>query len=139
MRIQLIAAGLGLGLVACSGGAPGLVNTCNHEGELATVGEHCPATYDGTEANVPMCPTAFVGFPVYDRVVWQCQDLSVLQFWSGFGALVCYYDTVSRALVGAEIHGDTSCDGTLRGIEAGRINSMCRENAPLFSGKCAAP
>jgi hypothetical protein len=95
--------------------------------------------YDGSEANVPACPAASAGFPIQDRTVWQCQDLTVLQFWSGFAALVCYYDTTSHALVGAEIGDDTPCDDTGRGIEAGRINSMCRENAPLFSGKCASP
>jgi hypothetical protein len=136
MRIQLIVAPIAVAVAACSGGEAG-GGTCT--GDLATVGEYCPASYDGTEASLPMCPPVEVGFPVVDRSVWQCQDLSILYFWSGLGGLACYYDATSHALVGAEHHTDVHCAPPQLGIEAGRTNPRCRENAPRFSRVCSAP
>jgi hypothetical protein len=121
MRIAPIAATLVAVLLSCSDSDPGATNMCT--GTLASVGEHCPATYDGTEANLPACPApGDVGFPVADRTVWQCQDLIILQYGSGFAALVCSYDTTSHALVGAERGDDTPCDPQHFSVQAGRTN-----------------
>ena len=139
MRIHLIVASIAIAVAvaACSDGDAG-GGMCT--GDLATVGAYCPASYDGTEANLPMCPPAEVGVPVIDRWVWQCQDMFILYFWSGLGGLACYYDMTSQALVGAERHTDVACkDLSHIGIEAGRTNPQCRESAPLFSRVCSAP
>jgi hypothetical protein len=103
-------------------------------GDLATAGAGCPSMFDGTEANLPTC-VAWTP----NRTVWQCQDLYVLQLGHGLGGSVCYYDTTSHALVGAEEHSDIGvyCNQTSLSIEAGRTNGMCRENAPLFTRSCA--
>ena len=102
-------------------------------GELASVGAACPATFDGTRANLPVCRTS-----LEQQTVWQCQDLLMLLLSFGLSGDVCFYDAASHVLVGA-LQGtdiDTYCNQTSLTIEAGRTNSMCRENAPLFTRSC---
>lgn len=126
---------------ACSGGdlgsrVPDLDGGPAYDGEicptdLATVGQGCPQTFDGTEANLPDC--ANMGATI-QQTVWFCQDLVILQISRGVVASVCYYDTNSRILVGAarEGSGVGDCDPTT----VGRTNSMCRENAPFVHRTC---
>jgi hypothetical protein len=99
--------------------------------DLATVGQECPQTFDGAEANLPACTAT--GADV-QQTVWSCQDLIILQLRRGVVASVCYYDSTSHALVGAarEGAGVGDCDPT----SVGRTNSMCRENAPSASRTC---
>jgi hypothetical protein len=137
VRAALILAFVGVVFAGCSGGdvTPG-GDRCS--GELATLGQQCPGSYEGTDVSLPMCPaTDAIGFPAYDRTVWQCQDLVALQFAFALAGLVCYYDAVSHALVGAERYVDSPCDYPQQGIEAGRTNPMCRENAALFTRTCS--
>jgi hypothetical protein len=142
MRIPPIAVVTML-LAACSGGGatdgnvgPGIVVRGKCLGELATLGQECPATFDGTEASLPACT-----HPGFGNVsVWACQDLFILMQSDGYGGAVCYYDTTSHALVGAEWHSDIGvyCNQTSLSIEAGRTNPMCRENAPTIVKHCRA-
>jgi hypothetical protein len=105
-------------------------------GDLAMLGASCPPVFDGTEANLPAC----VSVGLYSQqTVWRCQDLIVLMDSTGYGGSTCYYDATSHALVGAEQASDVGvyCGQTSVRIEAGRTDSMCRENAPTVQRSCA--
>jgi len=75
-----------------------------------------------------------------EQQVWHCHDLIVLAQNHEAGSEVCYYDAVSRTLVGVTVVGDAGayCDGTSATIEAGRVDNSCSANAPEFSRDCAA-
>ena len=141
MRPVIMASALGVVLAACSGGAlqpdGGLIQDGGKcVGDLATVGLSCPPTFDGTEANLPEC-RGFSGTGA-QQVVWHCQDLIILADSFGLGGDICYYDATSHGLVGAEQFTDTPdyCGQTSFKIEAGRTNTMCRENAPTLQRPC---
>jgi hypothetical protein len=106
-------------------------------GDLATVGQGCAPTFDGTEANLPACRRAGT---FAQQTVWHCQDLIILMDSSGYTASTCYYDAASHALVGAEEGSDVGvfCGQTSLMIRAGRTNSMCRENAPTTMRSCGS-
>jgi hypothetical protein len=144
MRIAPIAVVLSTVIAACSegalhgGGAPdgGGMDGGRCVGDFATVSQGCAPMFDGTEANLPACryTNSFAR-----QGVWRCQDLIILQDSHGLGGNVCYYDATSHALVGAQQDTDTNsyCGLTSFTIEAGRTNSMCRENAPTIDRACA--
>jgi hypothetical protein len=150
MRIAPIAVALGAVLVACSGNiadangrdanGTDANHTCPQAGDLATVGEGCAATYNGSEANLPACPAPVdIRFPV-ERGVWRCQDLFIVWFGSALASQVCYYDASSYALVGAQSRDPGCDDQPIDGVEAGRTNLMCIENAPLVdTHQCPLP
>ena len=74
-------------------------------------------------------------------MVWHCQDLIILADSYVLGGDVCYYDATSHALVGAEQgyrHPRLLRSDDLK-IEAGRTNTMCRENAPTLQRSCDRP
>jgi hypothetical protein len=141
MRLGLVTA-LGVVLASCSEGAlqpdgGGLAPDAGKcVGELATVGEWCPSTFDGTEASLPECR----GFSRTgaQQAVWHCQDLILLVDSYGLGGDICYYDATSHVLVGAEQVSDypAYCGQKSNSIEAGRTNPMCRENAPTTQRSC---
>lgn len=115
---------------SCSSG-PG---SCT--GDLSEVGQDCPRTFDGTEANLPACRNQMGGL---SDSVWSCQDLIALSLIEGFtGGIICYYDATSHELVGATWGSDISmyCDGSSLTLNAGRTNQMCLENAPLLTRSC---
>jgi hypothetical protein len=107
-------------------------------GDLANIGAGCPRTFDGSAANLPACLSAG---PAAQQTVWRCQDLIVFMDSDGHVASTCYYDATSHALVGAEKGSDAGsyCGQTSLTIEAGRTNSMCRENAPTLQRPCRPP
>ncbi len=140
-----MATALGFVLAACSegalvpdGGEP-TPDAGKCVGDLATVGAQCPPMFDGSEANLPGC-RGFSGTGA-QQAVWHCQDLIILMDSYGLSADICYYDATSHALVGAEQSGEVGafCGQTSLRIEAGRTNSMCRENAPTLQRPCDPP
>lgn len=160
MRLRSIASAFSVLLAACSQGAIAVPDAGGQTvpdaggpamdsgqtldgkcvGDLATIGEGCPPTFDGSEANLPACDTRFIN-EWAQQSVWHCQDLIIFQESNGFGGGVCYYDATSHALVGAEWGSDIGvyCGQTSLTIEAGRTNSMCRENAPTTQRLCVSP
>ena len=104
-------------------------------GDFAMLSAGCPPMFDGSEANLPVCDSR----SSLGQSVWRCQDLIALMDGTGFVSSTCYYDATSHALVGAEHGSDypAYCGQTSFAIEAGRTDSMCRENAPTVQRSCA--
>jgi len=104
-------------------------------GDFVQLASSCQAAFDGTEEGLPACPAGSI-----EQQVWHCHDLIVLAQNHEAGSEVCYYDAVSRTLVGVTVVGDAGayCDGTSATIEAGRVDNSCSANAPEFSRDCAA-
>jgi hypothetical protein len=127
----------GGGLVPDGGGLNPDAGKC--VGDLATVGEGCAPMFDGADANLPQCGVA--SSMGGQQTVWRCQDLIALMDSTGYVATTCYYDATSHALVGAEQGSDIGvyCGQTSLTIEAGRTDSMCRENAPTLQRPCVRP
>jgi hypothetical protein len=124
-KLALIGTVIWLSLTVCSCG-----DKC--VGNLSSVGADCPRSFDGTEADLTC------GVPALEVSVWDCQGLRVVVLNQGFSGSVCYYDKTSHALVGAERGSDVPvfCNGASYDQIAGRIDPMCRENAPAIVKSC---
>jgi len=107
-------------------------NDCR--GSLAEVGRGCPATFDGTEAELPACP-----LPAGSQIVRNCDDGILITFSTGYVGQECFYDLATHALVGADIFSDTPsyCGGSF-GKVAGRLPfSSCRSSVPALQSDCS--
>ena len=122
---------LGLVLVLASLGA-----SCNRDcrGSLREVGADCPATFDGTEAQLPACPSVFV------MSARRCGDLIELEL-GNLSGTQCAYDAKTHALVGAMIYTDINvyCDGDSYTKFAGRVPDMSCSNVPFTVTKTCFP
>lgn len=93
-HIALIAAAMAL--ASCSSS-----DKC--EKDLDEVDGHCPRTFAGTMADLPVC-----SLPAIQRVA-TCGNLIGLDLGNGgFGGTICYYDSSSHALVGASVSSDVT-------------------------------
>ena len=63
-------------------------------GDLAEIRDHCPASFDGTLADLPPCPSR----PTL-QMAWRCGSLIGLSS-SALTGISCYYDVASHRLVG---------------------------------------
>jgi hypothetical protein len=122
---------LGLVVVLASLGA-----SCNRDcrGSLREVGVACPATFDGTEAQLPSCPS------VFSMSARQCGDLIELEL-GNLSGTQCVYDARSHALVGAMIYTDINayCDGDSFTKVAGRLPDMSCSAVPFAIRKTCSP
>jgi hypothetical protein len=115
------------------------VSSCGdqpREGSLDEIGRGCPATFDGTEAQLPSgrCDGYVFGW------VFFCDDLIMLTHSPGQVNSACYYDSSSHQLVGASWSSDINefCDGKSFDISAGRVNKSCYRQTPDVQRDCNA-
>lgn len=108
--------------LALFAGLLALGTACSKEctGALSEVGAHCPATFDGTEAQLPPCGSQLAGARM-------CADLIELAG-AGLAGLRCFYDPSTHELVGASWWSDIKefCDNDSFTKSAGRTpNATC--------------
>jgi hypothetical protein len=106
--------------LACSPPSP--PPACSNDLELLVDAIGCPASFDGSEAELPACRPS----DGYTQTVWVCD---VIYLHTGVGTTEgdCYYDGGSHALVGARRYATTSafCDGGSLTESAGRQPRAC--------------
>lgn len=114
-----------VGASSCGSGEP-----CT--GSVAEVGQGCPATFDGTETQLPACE------PNTRPMSRMCGGLIDLAQTSGSG-VECFYDSTTYALVGARAFGDVQiCEGGFQKT-AGRVfDAPCRETQWTVMRTCGA-
>jgi hypothetical protein len=70
-------------------------------GSLSDLGTRCPASFDGTAADLPAC--SYAG---EDQTVTLCGNVNALSQGGSFEAMTCYYDAATHVLVGARETSD---------------------------------
>jgi hypothetical protein len=118
-------------LPGAGGGCSSSQSDCR--GDLASFSNLCVATFDGTEANLPMCPAEAVS-----QQISRCGDLNVIRY-ASLGGFDCVYDSATHKLVGAESGTDvpTSCPGGFTSI-AGRLPDYSCFSKPGSSVPCSS-
>jgi hypothetical protein len=118
------------GVAGCSGSS----SSSRCEGDLADVGNECPATFDGTPDQLPACSNGFA----MTFTVRACGDLIRLGISRFVLGSACYYDASTHTLVGAQAWRDIPefCGDTSLAIYAGRVEPCPSE--PLVTKDCGS-
>ena len=98
-------------------------------GSLAVVGPRCPATFDGTAAQLPKCQDL-----PYVQSVYYCPAAVVVAQSGGYVGDNCYYDPSSHVLVGADTFSDIPafCNDTSHTQSAGQIPNVAAKGNFFF-------
>jgi hypothetical protein len=102
-------------------------------GSISDVSGRCPASFDGSVADLPACPGL-------NQTVKLCGDVLALGQGGGFTALSCYYDAATHVLVGALEVSDTTefCSGGSFGRFDGQVpGPSCDAIAASFVRTCS--
>jgi hypothetical protein len=101
-------------------------------GSISDVGGRCPASFDGSAADLPACSGV-------DQTVRLCGDVIALGQGGGFTAVTCYYDTATHVLVGALELSDAPgfCGDSFGRLDGQIPEPSCGAIAPFFSRNCS--
>lgn len=109
----------------------GGVDRCN--GSISDVSGRCPASFDGSVADLPACPGL-------SQTVQLCGDVIALGQGGGFTSLTCYFDATTHVLVGALEVSDSPqfCEGGSFARFNGQVpGASCDTTTPSFVVSCS--